>query len=141
MFANKGRLKVALLVIGFLVASLGMYAGFQIEKAEAQGGRIRQWTVTIKGTAVYGSYELQTISKACKQCPCYIFGKRHQNVLKDYVATIHYFDDGENVYSEPGTFTWVSGTQKAGSTYDVWRNHTHYDCTRAYFRLGGPCYV
>ena len=35
MFANKGRLKVALLVIGFLVASLGMYAGFQIEKAEA----------------------------------------------------------------------------------------------------------
>ena len=38
MFANKGRLKVALLVVGFLVASLGMYVGVQVQYAEAQAG-------------------------------------------------------------------------------------------------------
>ena len=38
MFANKGRLKVALLVVGFLVTSLGMYAGFQVQEAEALSG-------------------------------------------------------------------------------------------------------
>ena len=35
MFATKGRLKVTLLVVGFLVVSLGMYAGFQVQDVEA----------------------------------------------------------------------------------------------------------
>ncbi len=35
MFAIKGRLKVALMVVGFLVVSLGMYAGFQVQDVEA----------------------------------------------------------------------------------------------------------
>ena len=38
MFTNKGRLKVSLLVIGGLVVCLGMYAGFQPERAEADSG-------------------------------------------------------------------------------------------------------
>ncbi|MYE89329.1 hypothetical protein F4X33_10075 [Candidatus Poribacteria bacterium] len=35
MFIIKGRLKVALLVVGVLVVGLGMYAGFQVQEAEA----------------------------------------------------------------------------------------------------------
>lgn len=35
MFSTKGRLKVALMVVGFLVVSLGMYAGFQVQDVEA----------------------------------------------------------------------------------------------------------
>ena len=35
MFETKGRLKVALLVVVLFVASLGMYAGFQVHEAEA----------------------------------------------------------------------------------------------------------
>ena len=35
MYAIKGRLKVALLVIGFLAVDLGMYGGFQVQDAEA----------------------------------------------------------------------------------------------------------
>ena len=135
------HLKAIFLTAGVLVVGLGIYGTFQVRDAEAQGGRIRQWTVTVRGTGVYGSYYLKSLTKGCSYCSCTIYGKRYQKVLKDYVATIHYFDDGENVYSEPGTFTWVSGTQKAGSTYDVWYSHTHNNCRTTYFRLGGPCYV
>ena len=35
MFATKGRLKVALLVVGFLIVELGMYGAFQIQEANA----------------------------------------------------------------------------------------------------------
>ena len=38
MFATKGRVKVSLLVVGFLVVGLGMYAGVQVQEVEAQAG-------------------------------------------------------------------------------------------------------
>ncbi len=37
MFATKGRLKVALLVVGVLVVGLGMYGAFHPKQAEAHG--------------------------------------------------------------------------------------------------------
>ena len=132
MFAIKGWMKVTLFFSVFFVAGFAMHEVFQVQEADAQGGRIRQWTVTIRGTAVYGSYYLADISKGCNQCSCPKHGHRRQQVLKDYVATIHYFDDGEHIYSEPGTFSWVSGTQKAGSTYDVWFTHYHESCHTTY---------
>lgn len=41
MFANKGRLKVALLVVGVLVVGLGWYVGFQPHDAHADGTHTR----------------------------------------------------------------------------------------------------
>ena len=42
MFATKGRLKVSLLVVGVLIVGLGMYAGFQVQDADAHGTHVRQ---------------------------------------------------------------------------------------------------
>ena len=60
MAAVKGRLKVALLVVGFLVAGLGMYGAFQPHDAEAHGS---SWQCPLmkhkKGTESWSTvYEL-----------------------------------------------------------------------------------
>ncbi len=43
MFVTKGRLIATLLIVGFLVAGLGMYAAFQVQDAEAQNVSLSCW--------------------------------------------------------------------------------------------------
>ena len=47
MFAVKGQLKVSLLVVSVLVVSLGMYAGFHVDKVYGGGGWQHDTEVTL----------------------------------------------------------------------------------------------
>ena len=134
MFATKGRLKVALLVVVSLL-TIGLVGNFHpllLENAEAHGGRIRQWTETRTGTAVYSWKKVRDIYGTCSQCSCYVYGEKRQDILKDYTVTACYFDDGHYVYWEPCTGGWVSGTEKDGSTYNSWdwSSHIHGACNK-----------
>lgn len=51
MNARKGRLKVALLVIGVLAVVFGMYGAFQVQEAD---GHTKSWTCVFAGGDIYG---------------------------------------------------------------------------------------
>ena len=76
MFVTKGRLKVSLLVVGVLVAGLGMYAAFQPKPAEADCntiGRIHAEPF-YDDTYDYGEWtgeERETSPINCSKCQGY----------------------------------------------------------------------
>ncbi len=66
MFAAKGQLKVSLLIVGVLVVGLGIYAGFQPERAEADQG----WLEYSESGHKYKWKDMSsdTISGTCSYC-------------------------------------------------------------------------
>ena len=93
MFATKGRLKVTLLVVAFLVVDFGMYTVFQSHNAEAHG---LSWKCSLmkhkKGTGSWSTvyelindvdpiYEYRTCSN-CKDMPPKWHTKRYYQKLK-----------------------------------------------------------
>ena len=79
MFAIKGRLKVALLVVGVLVVGLGLYARFQIQEAEATHS---SWSCVFKTHDIVSHMKHSTFNHytglqrtkltTCSNCePCY----------------------------------------------------------------------
>ncbi len=134
MFSTKGRLKVTLFVVGFLVVGLKICAVFQTQEVEAHPHTLIQSTVTSTITVV----ELTTIEPYSYRCDrifpdlknlaiqvCYgtVTGKKYTDQLVDYEVTTYYFDDGHEVYWEPG------GERKLTDTYrDGTVSYEHYGC-------------
>ena len=79
MFSTKGRLKVTLFVVGFLVVGLGMYMGVQVQDAEATHSsfscifKVHKVVSRIKHSS-FNHYTggSRTKSTTCSNCaPCY----------------------------------------------------------------------
>ena len=74
MFAIKGRLKVVLLVVGFLAAGLGMYEAFRPQQAEAHCstvGRVHDDYDWKTGTTKTATGNRETVEMNCSRCQKY----------------------------------------------------------------------
>ena len=71
MFATKRRLQVALMVVGFLVVSLGMYAAFRPQQAEAHCstvGRVHDYYDWETGKSRTATGNEQIVKTTCSRC-------------------------------------------------------------------------
>ena len=80
MFANKGRLKVALLIVGvFAVVSLEMYGAFHVQDAYGDGAAVHNNIIGSSNTVISNSK-----SKVTKTCPA---GSHARNYITETEVT------------------------------------------------------
>ena len=94
MFAIKGRLKVALLVIGVLAVVFGMYGAFHPKQAAAHGG----WP-TFHSKSGHG-YKWKAMSQRSISGTCDLCGRS---------ATIYFTRMREECWNTKETYHWIIG--------------------------------
>ena len=129
MFANKGRLKVALLVVGVLVTSLGMYAGFQVQDAYGHG------SAAIQRNLVDTTIQKET-KETTKQVKCWACNTAWRTKTKKTTKTktetqtthMHLTNDGK----------WSVQSKKINRTSSETSQNSWSPCSHIY-PGGGKC--
>ena len=118
MFATKGRLEVALLVVGVLIFGLGLYAAFRVQEVEAD---YNSPSCTLKQHKVGGLYSIQVLTPTsdyetfegnCSSCGWSTPDTTH--VYRKYLKTIYYTRPYYHKYPWQGHWT-------------LCHNHNHRD--------------
>ncbi len=128
MFAIKGQLKVALLVVVSL-STIGLVGNFYpllVENADAHPHTVIQSTVVDIRTSVE-LIIIDSYSRRCGTifpgiettyvCNSTITGRKYTDMIMDYEVTTYYLDDGHEVYWEPGGSRALPETYRAGNVY------------------------
>lgn len=92
-------LKAMIFILGFLVADWGMMAALQVQKADAQGGRIRQWTRTHYDYEQVGSLWWDHDTSTCSHCGRQSHIRYQYGNFKKYKVVTNYFSDGNDTWS------------------------------------------
>ena len=99
------HLKVMVLIVGFSVVSFGIIAAFQVQEADATGGRIRYFTRTYTWSKpLWGKTEMET--GPCPHvytplAPCHVTNRPKEvryRFYDVYRITETYVDTGDDVY-------------------------------------------
>ena len=93
------HLKVMVLIVGCLVGVFGLIAAFQVDEADAQGGRIRQWTRTHYEYEQVGSLWWDDSISTCSHCGWQSYTRYQYGNFKKYKVVTHYFSDGNDTWS------------------------------------------
>ena len=119
MNAIKGRLKVALLVVGVLVVGLGMYTAFQVQEVEANNSSascflkshisfVLQYTVLSR----FSTGATQKVKTICTDC--WAFYPPHDHTYKQYIENRYEQRDYDHKW--PGQF-WEPCHLHAGTVF------------------------
>lgn len=123
MFGIKGRLKVTLLVGVFLAVGLGMYAGFQVQDADADGthvkvtGKIRYFT---QDSTVWTFY-----AYANWTCP----DGNSVTVEEKWIISTRYKQVRVYYYHENGSYHWKNVLTTPQSRTTTRTNSYRYRCS------------
>lgn len=93
------HLKPMVLIVGILAVVLGLITTFQVDEADAQGGRIRQWTRTHYDYEQVGSLWWSHNVGTCSRCEWQSQTRAQYGNFKKYKVVTHYFSDGNDTWS------------------------------------------
>ena len=138
MFATKGRLKVALLVIRVLVVGLGMYAGFQMQEAEAHetGEHYPKQVTTTTPVVLQTTFLQANINATCR------FDRGHSAyheriaklIRRDITHTQYKWDHEEDQYVV--VYTILSAEW---DTFSMWKEVCYTDDSHYWVCGDGGC--
>ena len=96
----KERFKAGLLIFSLLtIGFLGNFHLLLFENADAQGGSIRQWSVTWTEERVKESTDKGVGTYACTYCGKSRLARRYYVTVEDYEVTVNYLYDGNMTLS------------------------------------------